>query len=771
MSLDLDLNYSENNFKVDKSSNNRVYQFEEFRLDAAHLMLSRGGEEIPLVPKAVETLRVLVEQRGKILSKDELMNAIWTDSVVEESNLAQYLHILRKTLGKRQDGQPFIETLRRRGYRFNGDVAVTENSSGRATAEFSKPQTALDEAKDASTKPRHLRVKRTDNIYSVVDWQQDREVDVAPARRRLAFTLPMVLLMVAAGLTAIGFAVYRVSSYARAQSKEAVVPFEGQVIERLTSSGKTKRAAISPDGRYVAHITEDADGSNLWIRQVSAPSDIRIAGPSPSEFVWVGFGNDGDNVFYLSLDRDKGETELLRVPVLGGPPVRAAYDTGPVGFSPDGKSIAFFRMYDNESRLIVAGIDGSNERVISSRRAPEYFKMIWNAPAWSPDGKTIACPVHVGGGAGTYETLIAVELKDGSERPLTASRLQNVGQPKWHGDGIVLTAADRTSGPQQIWHIALSDGAATRVTHDLNEYSDITLTADGSKLAAVQYQSVSNFFVGANAAPGDSKQIASEVGGLDDLAWTPDSRIVYISNAGGSGDIWIMNADGSNLRQLTIGTFASRGLAVSPDGKHIVFSSERTGQPNLWRIGIDGADLTQLTDGDGEFYPRFSPDGNWIVFQRGEFESTVWKIPADGGTSVRLSEGAAALPDVSADGKFVVYKYLDSSLDRSRWSIGVCPLDGGPQISRFDLPATAIRRFIRFAPDGKSISFANTFAGASEIWAQAVDGGKPHRMADLKVSNILSFDWSPDGRRLAMICGVETSDVVLMTNVAAVVTR
>ncbi|MBA2494766.1 MAG: winged helix-turn-helix domain-containing protein [Acidobacteria bacterium] len=126
MSLDLDLIYSQFNFKVDKSDKSKVYEFENFRLDAVHLMLYQKDEEIPLVPKAVETLLVLVEKRGEILSKDELMKAIWTDSIVEEGNLAQYLHLLRKILGETKDGKPFIETFRRRGYRFYGEVSIAD---------------------------------------------------------------------------------------------------------------------------------------------------------------------------------------------------------------------------------------------------------------------------------------------------------------------------------------------------------------------------------------------------------------------------------------------------------------------------------------------------------------------------------------------------------------------------------------------------------------------------------------------------------------------
>ncbi len=132
----------------------KIYEFEKFRLDTVHLMLYCGSEEIPLAPKAVETLLVLVERRGEILSKDELMETIWTDSIVEESNLAKYLHVLRNTLGNSQDGKPFIETFRRRGYRFNGNVRLVPARNGENGTSDSlsviKPAESLHLAADVS---------------------------------------------------------------------------------------------------------------------------------------------------------------------------------------------------------------------------------------------------------------------------------------------------------------------------------------------------------------------------------------------------------------------------------------------------------------------------------------------------------------------------------------------------------------------------------------------------------------------------------------------
>lgn len=111
---------------MNKSRSKAIYKFEDFRLDAAHLLLYQSGQEISLAPKVVETLLALVERSGEILSKDELMEIVWADSIVEESNLTQNLYLLRQILSKTADGKPLIETLKRRGYRFNGEVSRAE---------------------------------------------------------------------------------------------------------------------------------------------------------------------------------------------------------------------------------------------------------------------------------------------------------------------------------------------------------------------------------------------------------------------------------------------------------------------------------------------------------------------------------------------------------------------------------------------------------------------------------------------------------------------
>ena len=101
---------------------NRFFEFDSFRIDTRERLLSRDDEPIPLLPKAFDTLLVLVQHSGEVLDKDYLLKEVWPDSVVEENNLAQAISEIRKALSEGAKDQRFIVTVRSRGYRFAAEV-------------------------------------------------------------------------------------------------------------------------------------------------------------------------------------------------------------------------------------------------------------------------------------------------------------------------------------------------------------------------------------------------------------------------------------------------------------------------------------------------------------------------------------------------------------------------------------------------------------------------------------------------------------------------
>jgi DNA-binding winged helix-turn-helix (wHTH) protein len=109
-----------------------IYEFGPYRLDMAERRLLHGGESVPLTPKAFDLLLVLVEHRGHLLQKEELLEAVWRDAFVEEANLSYNISALRKALGESPEGGRYIETVPKRGYRFAAkvrEVTVEEEDS------------------------------------------------------------------------------------------------------------------------------------------------------------------------------------------------------------------------------------------------------------------------------------------------------------------------------------------------------------------------------------------------------------------------------------------------------------------------------------------------------------------------------------------------------------------------------------------------------------------------------------------------------------------
>ena len=573
----------------------------------------------------------------------------------------------------------------------------------------------------------------------------------------------LVILLVIGG---IAFAVYK---YWDKPEK----PSQSIKLEKLTTSGKAADAAISPDGKYVVYVLDEGGQQSLWVRQVATSSNVQITPPAAVSYWGLAFTPDGN---YVNFVRTEGDTlaALFQIPALGGAQKRLLSDMdGAVSYSPDGRQFAFIRGNNpnlGESSLMIASSDGTNERLLAMRKKPDTFPW-WTqqVPAWSPDGKTIACVVG-GAFSGSGEmNVVEVDVADGTAKPITSNGWYEIKRVAWLKDksGLLILAAEKPSSyyAQQVWHVAYPGGETRRVTTDLSNYVGMDLAGDAEALAAVQSNRISNIWVVPNADTGRAVQIksgGSNDEGTDGLSQTPDGRIVYYSRASGADDIWIMNADGSNPRQLTTDAGANYDLKVTPDGRYIVFTSERSGGMDIWRMDLDGGNPIQLTDGNSDLGASITPDSRWVVYNSDRSgRPAIWKVPIDGGESVRLTEHAAENPEVSPDGTLIVGTYRDEI--NSPWRYAIVPIDGGKPVKIFDLPAHSDED-IRWSPDGRSIHFVHARGGVSNIWSHPLDGGPPKQLTDFKTDRIYNFKWSPDGKNLILARGTTTSDVVLVRN-------
>jgi Tol biopolymer transport system component len=434
-------------------------------------------------------------------------------------------------------------------------------------------------------------------------------------------------------------------------------------------------------------------------------------------------------------------------------------------FSPDGKQIAFFRRSikegDREDALMIANADGTDERKLARRGSTERFHRggAFSSPSWSPDGKTIAIPF--GNFAENTMTVASVSVESGEVKILTSQRWFAVTQVAWlaDGSGILFNALEHSAGaPHQIWQLSPATGETQRVTNDLISYRSFSLTANSDALAAVQDDQEAHIWV---MPAGDSTRATQITSGKNfnaDLTWTPDNRIVYTSNASGSVDLFLTDSRGSNPKQLTVNSAANHSPSVTPDGRFIVFVSDRAGPPNTWRMDFDGRNQKRLTDGVSEHYPDVSPNGGWIVYSSHSRVPVIRKIGIDGGQPVQLTDYISSRPVISPDGKQIACVYQENVGTPSK--IAILSSEGGAPLKIFSVEPQGPN--IRWTADGREIVFVSMDKGVSNLWAQPIDGGKPRKLTSFTSDRIFGFDFSHDGKQIAVSRGTTTGDVVLI---------
>ena len=592
-----------------------------------------------------------------------------------------------------------------------------------------------------------------------------------PARPKPAGYRDRVLLI--AGVAAL---VVLAAYFVISQFHPVVVPFEHLRMAKLTTNGVAMHSAISPDGKYVAYVSNERGKQRLWLRQVTASGSVALPTPENAEISRMAFSGDGLNLSFLAAPRnDPSHGVLYVLPVPGGSLRAVMHDvTGPASLSPDGKRVVLIRGDPNNRRdeLVIAGADGANPEVLATRNYPDRFS--WpSTPMWSHDGNMILCGVEATDQKGFSVGLAVIRIADRSIKLFGNPRWQFVEQAAWAGDdhGFVVVGRDSESSFQQIWYVPYLSGEPKRLTNDLNDYTGLTVTADSSAVVTVQMQTLTNVYILKWSDPANPVQVTPGTGRYFDLSWSLRGEILYSSDASGTADIWIMNADGSGQRQLTIGAGRNYAPVAAPNGEAIVFHSNRGGNWNLWRMNPDGSSPRQLTFGPKDSnWPRFSPDGHWVIYHHTGTNGmwNLWKVSTAGGEPQQITGDLTMYPGVapvtSPDGVRIACWYSDDAA-KPRWKVAVLSAEGGPPKKTFDLPASVFPDTpIRWTPDGKALTFVDNQGGAGNLWVQPVDGGPKRPLTNFTWGQIYSFDWSRDGR-LAYSRGLSSSDVVILRDV------
>jgi serine/threonine protein kinase/Tol biopolymer transport system component len=575
-----------------------------------------------------------------------------------------------------------------------------------------------------------------------------------PRLNRVALATVLLVLVAAFG-----------AAYSYWKSRSPAVASEFLTIdrpERLTSTGNAALAAISPDGRYVAHVKNEPGAPSLWMRQTATTSDVEIVAGAPVRYAGVSWAPDGNHVFYVTYEIAGGLGTLYRIPALGGMPQKILEDIDSrISFSPDGSQFTFARGYPAEGTawVMIANADGTNVRKLAELQKPDQIAL--QGPAWSSDGRTIVAPAR-SLRDGPHMLIVAIDVASGEVTRLEG-RWNSVLDLEWvrGTQTFVAPVADLLTASPQLWQFSYPGSERRRLTNDLNTYASVSLSADGTALTTVQAEAVSNLFVSAFDKVGEAVQITRGRGRADGqtgLDWTPDGQIVFVSGASGRQQVWIADAEGRNVRQLTASPQEPVfRLSVTPDGKYIVFQRFSDRHMRIWRMRLDGSEQRIITNGELDQAPVAAP-GGMVYFNRiVNGTPRTFKVPIEGGEAVQVSEHNFRPLDVSPDGSQLLGIAWDAKAQRSVLGIMPAAADAPPRLLA-GLPTFTGG----FSVDGKSIIFPVVGRGTVQIDRADLASGKVEVVGSVP-DFAFNGSLSADGKRIVLSRGGVVSDVLLLT--------
>jgi DNA-binding winged helix-turn-helix (wHTH) protein/Tol biopolymer transport system component len=662
-----------------------IYQFGPFCLNSSERTLMRGQEPVALTLKAFDILVVLVQNSGRVLQKDKLMNAVWADTAVEESNLSQNIYVLRKTLGQISEGLEFIETVPRVGYRFAAPV------------------------EELHTEDSDLVLERHTSSQIVIEQEEaiaEQSPAIQPESKKRAGTWPRPLTWLWAAIIA---ACVVVPTMVLVRSLIESPKAFGEV--QLTHFGRAEyQASMVTDGtrlyfierrgtRYTLAQVSVAGGDPVEISTQSSQVDLFDISPSKTELL-IGVGMEGDT-------KSGTRSELWILPVLGGSPRRLGLWVTGAAWSPDGKQIAFTKDTD----LYVAENDGSSSRRIATAPGRIAFD-----PHWSPDGSVIRFEAQ---NATTVAEAIWEVAIDGSHLhnvfpQWDAGKLafgEGPSDGRWTEDGryylFLVRQQDRST---TLWAQRIRGrkyGPPISI-YEIPAVSGGLVLASGGKVYWIgahpnrelsSYDTKTSMF---NPFLGGS--------GIGPLSFSHDGRwLVYVDQ----GLLFSSKSDGSERRQLTTPPLQAKGCVWSPDGSQIAFDGQLPGGAlTMYVISAKGGHPEQTLLGQEDLSrPSWSPAGDRLLYYssgskdepKGHLAFLELKsrhsLPLDG------SDGLA-FPSWSPDGRYIAARTADVH--------GIVLRDmksskGWQQIFSGKSPAQSY-----WSPDSQWVYFQDLYEGAEQ---------------------------------------------------------
>ena len=604
------------------------YRFGPFELHPDSRLLLRGGAPVPLTLKVLETLLFLVENRSRVLSKDELLAALWPDTVVEEANLAQNVSTLRKALGEGPKDRRYIATIPGRGYSFVAAVAEFSDEAG----------------------------------CGAIGEQPAPNVHPVSPRPHTSWLAGIAILVPLTGLVALSL--YRNTS--------SGLPAALQPSPFTTLPDLEFQPAFSPDGRQVAYVTSklNEETSAIYVKLVGAGTQIKLTS-SRGRYSSPAWSPDGRYIAYWK--KAGQDTGYYQVSVLGGPErliaaSNASHWSAGLDWFPDGKQLVISETSKSTeaSPLEALNVDTGERRRLTS---PPPNSIGDADPIFSPDGQTLAFVRYT---AVDTTELHLISMADGNARqlPIDSPVYFRIA---WTPDSREIVFSSPRGGCCGLWRLPVQGGSPKPVLISGQELADPVVSHQGGRLAYTVANANCNIWSidldGGTAGTPRRHLLISSTRRQSDPQYSPDgSRIAFWSDRTGSNEIWVSGSKGDTAVQLT--NFAGPHTGSprwSPDGARIVFDSRPGGNPDIFMVRADGGAPRRLTTSPAEdVVPSWSRDAQWVYFSSnrgGDFQ--IWKVPAATGET-----SANPAVQVTHAGGFGAFESADGAWPLSRQDPG-----------------------------------------------------------------------------------------------------
>lgn len=688
----------------------RIYRFDEFTLDVAARKLLRGGIATPLPSRAFDALVYLLERRKRLVQKNELIEAIWTDVVVTDDSLTHAISVLRRALGDERAHPKYIETVPRRGYRFIGGVRTREDAiEPRPEPEASQAEPTRAAAPAAAGLPPQPRKPAR------LGWMAGGAATCAALA-----VLAAVVAWQAPSRGALGRPVW----LSQPSPPDA----------RIVSGG-----VLSPDGRSLAFVARDdvAGNTALWVRSLESSQLERLAGTDgASKPFWspdsrrIGFFANGK---LKTLDADGGAPRTV-----------ADVDVVVAGGTWNADDTILFALWPSGLYAVPANGDGSVETIAKLDREARDIAFAW--PQFLPDGRRFLYqivsldPVRSGAYVGNLETRESVRLYSGSSAAtfaaprhvlyvennlliaaeLDAERLELTGRasvlardvspPSLGGDSLMSAAGDLLAFQLGIreHNLAWFDRAGRNVGT-----LPVPTVLFNPRISPDQSRLVATSAVTNNPGLWLAHLTRPEVVRLETDAiaplWSPDGRRIAFTARDGF-DLLVRSVDGAEPPRLVTSDDSIKLLGDwSPDGTELVYTRiDGASSFDLWIARADdGSARPLLATPANEMQARISPDGRWLAYasdESGVLEVYVELYP-ELGDKRKVSVGGGGQPQWRADQRELFYLSADRSV------VAVETKTSGEM--DFGTPRPLFRASLRGNP-----------ADARELYAAAADGSK-----------------------------------------------